>query len=374
MTNKKFILGQYFTKKEIVKRVVDLLLSYKDYSKNIKILEPSSGTRNFVTELKERDFNNIKECEIDEVLTNEPCDFFVYPIENKFDLIIGNPPFTKYNLKESYYYPKKYFNKEVKTSQYLSPFLLKKEKMQIEKAFILKSIKQLRDKNSSIAFVLPISFFIKNKNKETKKIIEENFSTIIIYQNDKTWFDEPIPCCFAIFTNIEDYKNKVILLYEDGKKIYEVLDKSKLLTEELIPKSFLYKKNNSQHGTPLFEFLSDKKTKFVRDYKKNNVSGANILTKTKIPKEENIEEYALAVVRVGNSSIGKAGLINIKKDILNDMFFVFEFKENYNNNKELKEKICGLINKSQEHFKNITQRVGSKSIKKSDVFDFKIIL
>ena len=54
------------------------------------------------------------------------------------------------------------------------------------------------------------------------------------------------------------------------------------------------------------------------------------------------------------------------------MFFVFGFKEEYKGNKEIKEKICEIINKNQEHFKNSTIRVGSKSIKKNDVFDFKI--
>ena len=218
---KKFVLGQYFTKEEIVKRVIDLLQSYKHYNKEISILEPSAGTGNFVRELKKRGFTKIEECEIDKDLTDKPQDFFNLDEINKFDLIIGNPPFTKYNVKNSYFYPSKYTN-----TSFLGKGLNKKDKMQIEKAFILKSIKHLKNKESSIAFVLPISFFIGNKNKETKKIILDNFSTIIIYQNDKNWFEEPIPCCFAIFTNkgciqngltLLDSNNKIILLYEDGQ-------------------------------------------------------------------------------------------------------------------------------------------------------------
>ena len=41
-------------------------------------------------------------------------------------------------------------------------------------------------------------------------------------------------------------------------------------------------------------------------------------------------------------------------------------------NKGLKERICELINLNQAYFKSITCRVGSKSIKKEDVFDFRI--
>ena len=372
MKDKKFIWGQYFTQKEIVKKCIDLILKYKKYDKKIRILEPSFGTGNFIQILKEKGFSNIEGCEIDSEFTNNPCDFFLYPLKEKFDLIIGNPPFTKYNVKDSYYQPKKYFISSIPPGEYLTSRLVKKEKMQIENAFILKSIKHLKDENSAIGFVLPISFFIKGKNLEIKKEILKIFSTIIIYQNDQRWVDEPIPCCFGVFTDIEEFKDKVVLLYEDGGNVEEVLDKLTLLNEELIPKSFLYKKNNHLSGIPLSKFLSDKRIKYKKSYKENNVSGANILEKTLISKNEDVSDYYLAVVRVGNSSVGKAGLINIKKDILNDMFYVFEFKEEYTQDRELKEKICRMLNKNQEHFKNLTFRVGSKSIKKEDILDFKI--
>lgn len=371
---KKFVWGQYFTRRNIVERVLDLLLKYKKYSKDIKILEPSSGTKNFIRGLKDRGFKNIVDCEIDPNLTNNPCDFFLYSLKEKFDLIIGNPPFTKYNVKNSYYYSKNYGDKEIKPEEYLIKTLTKKPKIQMENVFILKSIKHLKDENSSIAFVLPISFFIAKKNKEIKKEIIDTFSTVIIYQNDKNWFDEPIPCCFVIFTNLQEYKDKIILLYEDNKNVKEELNKQELLTEELIPQSFLYKKNNKQEGTPVSKFLSDKRVQYNRSYTENNVSGANILEKERqtIPKDKEIPNYCLAVVRVGNVSVGRAGLINKEEDVLNDMFFVFEFKEEYNKDKELKEKICRLINENQEYFKNSTVRVGSKSIKKLDILNFKI--
>jgi hypothetical protein len=367
---KKFVLGQYFTKKNAVDRVIELVQKYCNYNPEINVFEPSAGTRNFIAVLKEKGFNNITECEIDPELTKEPCDFFTFPIEKKFSLIVGNPPFTKYNVKESYYYPANYFSTAISSQDYIPQSMLNKDKTQIENAFILKSILHLKDKESSIAFVLPISFFIGKKNQDTKKAISEKFSTIIIYQNDKNWFEEPIPCCFAIFTNLEKYNNKIVLLYEDGQTVEEIMPKEKLLTEELIPKSYLYKNQCVQEGVPLSNFLSGTALKYQKDYNNNNVSGANILQKDKIPETEEVQDYVLAVVRVGNASVGKAGLINIKKDILNDMFFIFEFKDEYKSNKEIKENICSLINKNQQHFKNSTIRVGSKSIKRADIFDF----
>lgn len=371
-TEKKYVWGQYFTRKEIVKKVLDLLKEYKTYSAGIKILEPSAGTGNFVACLKDMGFDNIETCEIDKELTKNPRDFFEYPLKKKFDFIVGNPPFTKYNVKNSYYYPEKYLKTSVSPRDYLTKDLIKKTKIQIENAFILKSIKHLKDRDSSIGFVLPISFFIKNKNKEVKKEIVRIFSTIIVYQNDRTWFDEPIPCCFAIFTNIERLKDKMVLLYEDGGNVEEILDKSKLITEEAIPKSYLYKKNNHQDGVMLSAFLSDEKIMYKKSYTANNVSAGNILEKNCIPGNKNASEYCLAVARVGNSSVGKAGLINLKEDVLNDMFYVFGFNEPFRKDREIKENICRLINQGREHFKNCTIRVGSKSIKRSDVFDFRV--
>ncbi len=368
----KFKLGQFFTKEMIVKKLLKIILEYKKYDKNIRILEPSFGTGNFIKVLKKMKFKNIESCEIDPKLTKTPRDFFNYSLSEKFDLIIGNPPFTKYNLKESYYYKKKYIdNITTHPQSYLTSHLLKKTKEKIENVFIMKSLKHLKDKDPSIGFILPISFFIKNRNKEVKKEISKHFSTIVVYQDRKTWFNYNIPCCFAFFTNTKKFRGKIILKFENET---DIINKGKLY-EEIIPQVHFNKKNGiveNHNGTPLSNLITGESVRYSMSYTKNNVSAKNILEMTKIPEGENIEDYRLSITRVGNASIGKCGLINVKKDTLNAMFFVFDFKEDYKNNKEIKERICKLINENQEYFKNITCRVGSKSIKKSDVFDFKV--
>jgi len=197
----KYKYGQYFTKLETVSKLLGILNKYTAYPKNINILEPSFGTGNFIKVLKDMGYENIDGCEIDSNLTPNSIDFFNYPIENKYDLIIGNPPFTKYNIKESYYYPKLYLNSDIKPHLYLNKKSVNKMKEKIENVFILKSIKHLKNNNSTIAFILPISFFIKSRNKKIKEELIQNFSTVIIYQDKRVWFDYHIPCCFAIFTN-----------------------------------------------------------------------------------------------------------------------------------------------------------------------------
>ncbi len=374
MKNKQEILGQYFTKIEIVKNLVDLVLEYKQYKNNIKTLEPSFGTGNFIKTLKGKGFSDIEGCEIDEELTKKPSDFLNMPLNKKYDLIIGNPPFSKYNLKKSYFDIKKYIKNNPAPSTYLTKNELKKDKEKIENIFLLKSLKHLRDDESSIGFVLPISFFIKNRNKSTKNELLKYFSLVIIYQNNKVWFDKNIPCCFAVFTNSSKLKNKIVLIYENGKKNEEIFN-IKNIHEELIPQVIFHKNNGyikNDKGTPLLEFFETKKINVRKSYKENNVSAKNILGRNIIPDNKLVENYKIAVVRVGNSSVGKCGLINEKEDILNDMFYIFDVKNQYIKNKQIKESICQQINKNIDYFRNITCRVGSKSIKKEDIYNFKV--
>ena len=374
MKNKQEILGQYFTKIEIVNRLLGLLFKYKKYSKDIKILEPSFGTGNFIKALKDKSFLNIVGCEIDEELTKNPSDFFNMSLDKKYNLIIGNPPFSKYNLRESYFNIKEHLKFNVLSSVYLTKNELKKDKEKIENIFLLKSLKHLQDNDSSIGFVLPISFFIKNRNKSIKNELLKYFSTIIIYQNDKVWFDKNIPCCFAVFTNSEKLKNKIILIYENSTKNEEMFDINNI-HEELIPQVIFHKNNGyikNDKGIPLFNFLDNKNIKVKKSYKENNISAKNILENNIIPNSKIINDYKIAVVRVGNSSVGKCGLINEKEDILNDMFYVFDVKDRYKKNKQIKQIICEQINNNIDYFRNITCRVGSKSIKKEDVYNFKV--
>lgn len=374
--NKEKILGQFFTKETVIENLLNILFKYKPYDQSIRILEPSFGTGNFIKVLSRKGFYNIDGCEIDETLAEKAEDFFDYPIEEKYDLIIGNPPFTKYNIKESYYYPKDYLSSPCSPFKYLPGRTATKEKEKIENVFILKSLKHLKDSDSTIAFILPISFFIKNKNIAIKKEILNKFSTIIIYQDRETWFDYNLPCCFSIFTNILDFKNSLILLYDNEVNHSEIIGLDNFF-EEIIPEVFYNKKHgltNNHKGNPLRDYLSTETVKYKMSYKNYNVSGSNILERGKIPLEKDADDYRLAIVRVGNASVGRCGLIDVRNDVLNGMFFVFDFIKQYSKDRQFKEKICELINANPDYFRNITCRIGSKSIKKEDVFNFNVDL
>lgn len=373
MITKKEVLGQYFTKPEIVKKLLGVLSSFCQLPISTKILEPSSGTGNFVAVLRYEGYKNIEECEIDPGLTDTPQDFFELPTSKKFDLIIGNPPFSKYNLKDSYYQVQKYSKSSVYPSDYLDSEVLKKQREKIENVFILKSIKHLKGSNSIIAFILPISFFIKGKNRTLKNFLTSKFSSFIVYQNDQTWFDRNIPCCFLILSNLKEYQNKIVTIFDNGERNEKVFSLGHI-HEELIPQVIFNKhsKISNGYGIPLSEYLDDKVIRVNKSFRDNTVSAKNIIMRTRIPSNSTIEKYKIAVVRVGNSSVGRSGFINPEKDVLNDMFYVFDFKPAYKADKSLKEKICSQINNNIDYFRNITIRVGSKSIKKNDVLDFKV--
>ena len=114
MKNKQEILGQYFTKIEIVQKLLDLLFSYKKYAKKIKILEPSFGTGNFIKGLNEKKYLDIDGCEIDKELTKKSCDFFEMSLTKKYDLLVTDGAAQSFGAK---YHDKLFFETCPQTSR-----------------------------------------------------------------------------------------------------------------------------------------------------------------------------------------------------------------------------------------------------------------
>lgn len=80
---KKYVLGQYFTKETVVRRLVNLIFKYKQLPQDIRILEPSFGTGNFIHILCGYGYENIVGLEIDPQFTDTPKDFFLYSLNEK---------------------------------------------------------------------------------------------------------------------------------------------------------------------------------------------------------------------------------------------------------------------------------------------------
>jgi adenine-specific DNA-methyltransferase len=128
---KKNKYGQYFTPPE----VAEFMISLSNKDKKSKILEPSCGEGVFLDILETKGFKNVLGCEVDKTLATKRTNviyqsFITSKFKEKFDLIIGNPPYIRWsNLEdelktelESNQLWNKYFNS---LCDYLYIFILK---------------------------------------------------------------------------------------------------------------------------------------------------------------------------------------------------------------------------------------------------------
>jgi tRNA1(Val) A37 N6-methylase TrmN6 len=175
--------GIYFTPPTTIMRNIDAL---KKYMKNVKnVLEPSCGSCEYITALNNThdnliitgiEYNNtifesIKSLADDNIsLHNE--DYLTYPIENTYDLILGNPPYyvmKKKDVEPCYY---DYFDGRPNI------FIL----------FIIKSLKLLSD-NGILSFILPKNFLNCLYYDKTRNYINSNFQILDIIECNDNYLD-----------------------------------------------------------------------------------------------------------------------------------------------------------------------------------------
>lgn len=166
--------GIYFTPPKTIDYITQLFNQY--YNNDIKtVLEPSCGSCEFVTkfdQLYNLDFtciennlsiyNDIKHIEKNNISIIN-TDFITYNNNNKYDLIIGNPPYfvvDKNTISKEYY---KYFEGRPNI------FII----------FIIKSLKLL-NKNGYLIFVLPKNFNNSLYYNKTRQYINDNYTIINI--------------------------------------------------------------------------------------------------------------------------------------------------------------------------------------------------
>lgn len=209
--------GQYFTEGVVANFMVTLI----SHNCNAPVLEPSCGKGIFLKKLQENGFHNIAAYEIDTELAHEFPQvkyesFISSPLDEKFDVIIGNPPYIRWKnleqelkveLQQSLLW-NRYFNS-------LCDYLF---------IFILKSIEQLNP-NGELIFICSDYWMNTTHSQTLRNYMCQNGYFESIYHFKETPLFEKVCASFVIFKYIKSNESRqTISLYSYNKKGKPELD------------------------------------------------------------------------------------------------------------------------------------------------------
>lgn len=326
-------LGQYNTKPSIIDFILKQPFMPKE--KSISILEPSSGTGNFVEALKNKGYKKITTYEIDKQYKDTGViigDFLRERIGKKFDLIIGNPPFTSGKVPKSYYGKKE--------TEFKTRF--------IEMLFLEKSLKLLNE-NGKVIFIFPNRLFLDKKfNKILRLIYHKGF-----------YVNRIVELPLNIFTNTDSTSSVLIAISRQSSGI--AVNGHSVPIEQFLKDSnyLLYKDRNKfidEHGLSLGDLMEKISPPKPSPTKIKVTAGELQVIKDKSP-------YYLAIVRNGNSSVGRFSLYEPDKYYFNECFYFFRIKNGF------AKKILKLMESNfyKDYIQLISKRTGSKSISSKDL-------
>lgn len=214
-------LGQYFTPKVIAEFMVGLA----NINDDAEILEPSSGKGVFLDVLQKNGINKITAFEIDgeliqdnhnKIVRNES--FIASNLSQKFDLIIGNPPYIRWKNLESELKQEllenhlwnKYFNS-------LCDYLY---------IFILKSIELLKE-NGQLIFICPEYWMSTTHSITLRNYMVENGYFEEIYHFNETPIFDKVNVSIVIFKFVKSKnttkKIKVVKYFNQQKLTSSIL-------------------------------------------------------------------------------------------------------------------------------------------------------
>ena len=225
--------GQYFTEEVIARYMVSLI----SHGRDSRVLEPSCGTGVFLRMLDEAGYNCCKGYEIDSELSKvyskcvEYKSFLSVPTDEKYDVVIGNPPYIRWkNLEDELKTElagnalwQKYFNS-------LCDYLF---------IFILKSIEHLTEGGELI--LICSDYWMNTTHSSTLRnyMVSNGYFERIYHFKEAPLFDG-VNASFIIFKYIKTSNTKpdTTNLYtykEKGRPVLAMLFDGSCFNHEVIP-------------------------------------------------------------------------------------------------------------------------------------------
>lgn len=214
-SNEKKKFGIYFTPPKTIIKNLKILEPYMSNVKNV--LEPSCGSCEYILMLNQKHdlnivgveyhkdiYEGIKHIQIDShniKLYNK--NYLNYSTEEKYDLIIGNPPYfvmSKEDVEQKYY---SYFDGRPNI------FIL----------FIIKSI-QLLNHGGILSFVLPKNFLSCLYYDKTRKYIYENLKIIDIIECNDNYLETSQETIIMIIQKNNDILNNKVFSLQNKYTIF----------------------------------------------------------------------------------------------------------------------------------------------------------
>ncbi len=215
--------GQYFTRRTIAEYMTSLIRHEKD----CHVLEPSCGKGVFLDCLSEAGFENVKGYEIDAELCRETnCEkvecksFLSVPTSEKYDVIIGNPPYIRWKNLEQ----------ELKDELQAQPLWNKYFNSLCDYLyiFILKSIEHLND-GGELIFICSDYWFTTSNAQNLRNYMCRNGRVSDIWHFREASLFDGVTASLAIFrfvkgagkqeeaVNLFTYRSKAMPALEDMK-------------------------------------------------------------------------------------------------------------------------------------------------------------
>lgn len=220
MAKDKNKYGQYFT----IDEIADFMTSLISKPKTSRVLEPSCGRGVFLKYLLSYGFNNLSAYEIDTDLARE-YDFVKYesfisaPLDELYDVIIGNPPYIRWkNLEDE-------LKEELQTNDLWNKYF--DSLCDYLFIFILKSIEQLNE-GGELIFICTEYWMNTTHSVTLRNYMCEHGYISEIYHFKEAPLFEKVQASFVIFKYVKssEVKKKDIDFYfynKKGKPIKEEL-------------------------------------------------------------------------------------------------------------------------------------------------------